>query len=343
MSKYSSVNNRGSNGAEAIFELKTVLKSAGWTVQKSSDGSTYNASGDQISHASSGAGGMENSSAWFVIRDPGDSHEWCFQRGTTNLVWRVKISPLDQFTGGSPDATTVPSATDEQEVHGSGTDASPTFATLFLGDGTFFWHVIAQSTAVGTTVPVYGFWSFSTTQVTGADYTLICQDPLDPDSLVDLQGTRANPTLGDPDPVVYICGYSPNIAHVYTGSGSFGTVVTSGFAYQRYNYDDEEWTDDMMISFVIGYYSSVRHFAAPANTEGLGTNPHNGKDDLMPVVYAKPITLCSTGIGLKGVSKYLRQRAIYKHYPSVINLATDAKVYLGDLVFPWEDNTLPLL
>lgn len=343
MAKYSSVNNRYANGSEAIFELKAVLKSAGWVVQRSSDGTTYNSSGDQISHADSGAGGMANSSAWFVIRDPGDSHEWCFQRGTSNTFWRVKVSPLDRFTGGSPDNNTVSSATDEQLVHGSGTDASPTHSTLFQSDGDFFYHAIAQSTVVGTTVPVYGFWSFSTSIATGVDYTMICQDPLDPDSLVDLQGTRTAPTKGDPDPVVYICGCSSNIAQVYTSSGSFGSIVTSGFAYIRYNYDDEEWTDDMMISYASGYYSTVRHFTAPTDDDGLGSNPYNGKDDLIPVVYVKPVTFHSTGIGIKGVSKYLRQKSVYKHYPHVVNLSTDAKVYHGDLVIPWEDDTLPLL
>jgi hypothetical protein len=342
MAKYSSVNTI-TNGSEAIFELKAVLKLAGWVVQRSSDGLTYNASGDQISHASTGAGGMENNFAWFVIRDPGDSHEWCFQRGTTNLVWRVKISPLDRFTGGSPDATTVSSATDEQVIHGGGTDGSPTFAQLIHTDSTYKFHIIAQSTAVGTVVPVYGFWAFTTNNGTGDIYSMICQDPLDPDTVVELQGTRANPTEGDPDPVVYYCAYHSNMTIFTVSEG--GLAATSNFmnAFSRYNYDDEIFIDNWIVALIQGYYSAARYFQAPNSSNGIGQNPYNGADDLMPVVYARPISIYSTEIGYKGISKYMRTRGNYKDYPDTINLATDAMVYLNDLVVPWEDTTTPLV
>ena len=63
-------NQTPATAAVAIYNLKTTFKAAGWTVPRSSDGTTYNNSGDQISAGTSGAGGMDNARAWFVIQEP---------------------------------------------------------------------------------------------------------------------------------------------------------------------------------------------------------------------------------------------------------------------------------
>ena len=54
----------------------------------------------------------------------------CWQTDGAGNV-RLKVSPRAGFTGGSPSATRVPSATDERVVRGGGTDASPTYTALF--------------------------------------------------------------------------------------------------------------------------------------------------------------------------------------------------------------------
>ena len=81
-------------GANFVYQFKTLLKSVGWTVNRSSDSSTYNSSGDQISSGSSGAGGLANTNAWFIISHPlsGSQRSFCFQRGSTNSLWRIKYS-----------------------------------------------------------------------------------------------------------------------------------------------------------------------------------------------------------------------------------------------------------
>jgi phage-related tail fiber protein len=102
----------------AIFHLKQLLKAAGWTVPSSSDGITYNPSGDQITSANSGAvaGGMGNDNAWFVVRSP-DGHAWCFQRGVgadfSEMGYAISVSRAAGFIGGSPDAVTPPTADDQ--------------------------------------------------------------------------------------------------------------------------------------------------------------------------------------------------------------------------------------
>lgn len=136
-------------GAYVAFYLKECLKQAGWTVQSSSDGTTYNAGGDQITTGAAGAGGMANNSAWFRIRSPAGAggRELTFQRGTTNLLWRHKLSHTSGFTGGSPGATQTPSAADERIVAGAGTDAAPTFITWLAADASYKAHVGADNAA----------------------------------------------------------------------------------------------------------------------------------------------------------------------------------------------------
>jgi len=342
MAKYTDVNT-DVGGTIAIFKLKELLKSAGWTVPSSSDGLTYNASGDQITHSSSGANGIANAGSWFRIRDPGDSHEWCFQYGSPSGSWRIKISPLDRFVGGSPGATQVPSATDGKILWGGGTDASPTYATIFGNWMTFKVHIIAQSTPVGNSPPVYGFWLFTTDNTTGAYYTMICQDPIDPETTAPLKGSRSNPESGDVDPVVYICGYDADIAEITTIAGSFGSSTTAGNAWFNYNYSGER-IGSIGICFIDGY--AGRYFQGNSSSDGLGANPYDGKEDMLPVIWAAPRGFFSYPAGYKGVSKYLRSRSVWRawpSYPNTINLSSNSYVCLGDLLIPWEDGTTPLI
>jgi hypothetical protein len=125
-------------GPAVIFALKEAWKGQGATVLSSGDGTTYNASGDQISHAGSGAGGLANADAWFLIEEPGGGRQLVFQR-QDNENWRVILSPSAGFTGGSPNATTPPTASD-----GVG-QLSP--ALLFLSDGSMDAKVHVQDFA----------------------------------------------------------------------------------------------------------------------------------------------------------------------------------------------------
>jgi hypothetical protein len=150
---YNAVNLLPSTGSWATYYIKEALKQAGWVVKSSSDGTTYNASADQITTGNSGANGMANASAWFRIQSPAGAggREFTFQR-STNLNWRVKFSHADGFTGGAPAATVTPSATDEQIILGGGTDAAPTYAGFYYTDATYFIHIGTDNAAP------YGFY-----------------------------------------------------------------------------------------------------------------------------------------------------------------------------------------
>ena len=101
--------------AACIFALKEQLKTAGWTVTSSSDGTTFNGSGDQISSSGTGAGGMDRGNAWFAIQMPGGTRAFAIQLtqvgSGVNGHWRVRYSPSVGFSGGS--ASVMASASDQ--------------------------------------------------------------------------------------------------------------------------------------------------------------------------------------------------------------------------------------
>lgn len=140
------VNLAPATGPEAVFNWKAAMKQMGATVTRSSDGTTYNAAADIITQASTGANGMANNNAWFVLAWP-DGRQWLVMRGTSNVNWLVMVSHSAGFTGGSPSATRRSTATDEQFRAGGGTDAVPTFTGVFATDGTYKQHIIYDNAA----------------------------------------------------------------------------------------------------------------------------------------------------------------------------------------------------
>jgi len=334
MSKITSVNNANVQGAEAIYILKATLKTAGWTVPRSSDGTTYNATGDEITQSGSGANGMNNSRAWFVVQSPNGEHQWCFQRETDDTnEWRVKVSALDGFTGGAPSATQVPSATDEQILHGSGTDASPTMEDLFTAAAVRF-HVIAENAAVGTAVPIYPFWAFATNG-SGQVVNGIMQEAMDPNTFPELSsGTRAAPVTGDPDPCIYMCHYSlSNDAWIHSTWRNANHVS----AWYRMNYVDESYE---FMDFAHLLFANDQG-TPPDAGYGFGSNPYDGSDQGFPL-------FCGRGSGIsnpgkKGWLNHLKTKATTRNYPDTVNLSSGAKVYLDDFLVPWEDGTAPLI
>ncbi|MGW8177442.1 MAG: hypothetical protein ACWGQW_01380 [bacterium] len=337
MSKQASVNNGpGINGAASIFILKTVLKAAGWTVPRSSDGITYNSSGDQITHNGSGAGGMSNDNAWFVIESPNGEHQWCFQVTTNRADWRVKISPLDGFVGGSPNAVTTPSATDEAIIAGGGTDASPSFAQVLPDGTTHRYHVIAEDVAVGSAVPIYPFWAFATSGA-GSPESLIMQEAMDPNTFPELSsGTRAAPVIGDPDPCIYCCKFGGD-GFLYANAGWNNLAAVYG--WYRYNYAEEAYTP------FDGYYmqgESSQYQGAPHNdSDGWGQDPTDGSDNGLPILVGRQAG--QSEAGMKGFCNHLRGRTVDREYPNTINLSTDAMVYARNLLIPWPNNIVPLV
>lgn len=107
------------SGTQAIFLFKERLKTGGWMVSASSDASTFNSTGDQITISGSGAGGIANTNAWFRLRSPDFLREFLIQRGSSDELWEVWYSSDGVgFVSGSPTATVLPTADDGKQICG---------------------------------------------------------------------------------------------------------------------------------------------------------------------------------------------------------------------------------
>jgi hypothetical protein len=159
-----SVNGRDLLFGQAMYNLFTLLTgSCGWVAKGSGDGTGGHFSatdGTALTNGGHGAFGFFNVGSWIRLQSPttginGQKREFIFQCGSgTNGTWslRTKYSPnvtgSTGFTGGSPSATRVPSATDEIVIWGDGTDASPTYASwggAGNNDHYFSCHIMADS------------------------------------------------------------------------------------------------------------------------------------------------------------------------------------------------------
>ena len=79
------------NGTTAVHTILTQLLAAGWLVKAWSDGTTLvsdvSLSSNPYGSASSGAGNLGNTSAWFRVQSADASREWLFQRGASETSW----------------------------------------------------------------------------------------------------------------------------------------------------------------------------------------------------------------------------------------------------------------
>lgn len=285
------------------FALKETMKLAGWTVTKSSDGLTYNSGGDQITHSGSGAGGMNNTNAHATLREPGGRREICFQ-WTTAMLCRIKYSALARFTGGTPSATRVPSATDEQVIAGSGSDATPTGASFFNAANVRY-HIVCLDSPIGGAYAFY-LWVMTTpgsTSQAGGFWL----EPMAPGSYDAL----------DVDPC---------IIGAATGGGSFEASFLAGVGKTWLAYG----TGSATFLTITGGFNATFNGSLPAD---LASN----KD-----INGRPLfTVSSGGVRVKGYGALLAIKGPSRGWPATANRATDAYVYLGNLVIPWANGVEP--
>lgn len=346
MAKQTSVNLSPATGAAAILALRDFLvSSCGWVTIEESDGTTYESdvvtNGNQVTHGGTGAGGLNNNHAWFRIQEPGGVREWTFQRSTVNdTQWRVKVSALDGFTGGSPGATQTPSAADENVVHGSGTDASPGYATLFNTATFYRWHLVAWDVAENG---VYPFIAFATNNSgsNGNSLTHIAQHSLK-NSFPTLVGTASAPTEGEPDPCAYVCMYDINGGSFATGywmTNNRALLPAQGWHAMNGSNGETEEHNHWSGCYFSGYSSSK---LAPAlTTYGAGPNQLSDLHTGVPVhVYSDP--QFGWPIGWKGTLATLRWKATNYSYPDTLDVAGERYVYLNDMLVPFENGTTPL-
>jgi hypothetical protein len=329
-----SVNNSPSTGALAIYTLLTTLVSAGWVVKADSDGTTYNSVGGQITGGGSGTNGLANSNAWFRVQAPAvnvgtvvnQKREFTFQRGTTNLVWRIKYSASAGFTGGSPGSSQTPTATDEVVMTGGGTDASPTFFSMLPTDATYRLNI-----AAGGSTEFYSFIGFGCVAgSTNASYAFFLDNmsassypSSDVDPAVVYFGTNGFNSIAEV--IVSTTSATSNTtnpakARAWLGSTSAAGILTSG-------------TNNQNINMAV-YGSGII-----GGTNTLGSNPFTNKDDLVPCPWMRN-TGSTTPLGWKGFSTLFQFGSVARTNLDTADTAgSKDKIFYQGVWIPWNGSS----
>jgi hypothetical protein len=279
-----------------MYNLKTLMVSAGWVVKASGDGTSYFSASDGITTGASGAGGLGNSGAWFRIQDGAGLRELVFQRGSTgNQYWWIKYSASAKFTGGSPAAGTTPTATDGQNVFGSsssgtqlftGAESSMRFHCMAENAAPYTWYILAYSTGGSTTKG------------------LLMMDSLQSGSYLS--------SSGDDDPVIF--GVSTTGTDLYNAGATTlwtqSSNATPGSAAGVWGWIKHGLAGSGWVNLA---FPRVLDAAICLLPGGLGSNPYNGNDEVFTPYVARQ-SGATAPVGWKGVPRLTRwigtQRAL---------------------------------
>lgn len=331
-----STNQTPATGSIAMYLFLSTLVTAGWTKVKDSDGTTYSSSGAQITGGATGAHGLDNNNSWFVLKAPAvnaQQRSFCFQRGTSNLNWRVKYSYTAGFTGGSPAATQTPSATDEQILYGGGTDASPTFQAMFAADGSYTFNVCAGDTTVG-----YSFyWMAWLSGNLNSNGRVMLMDVLSSGSY----------SSSDVDPAFIHRGTVTGASAILSGNEIGHQGVINGWAYYK-NGGIPTWlgTILMNVADTIVTGISIAGSGGPGyggSTYGLSANSWDGNDDGFPTMYGRTKSP-GTANGFKGCGMMMRMMTVLRAAGDTLSLDGGTKnyIYVNGQALPWDGST-PIL
>lgn len=342
-----------SSSAGVLAMLADMLMTAGWTYQGSGDGlSGYSAAGNVFTGTGTGALGWNNANAWARLQDPLGVKEYVFQNVTQNGVGvRIKFSKTAKFTGGSPSATTAPTATDQIHVAGNSGSASSRWVSYGLNSNgaarnAVVFHGMAQDTAP------YGFWVIGVDYGTNIPKTAFIVDPV--------RGVGA-----DPDPYVYLFSGPGVNATTYAltqyTSANFWNPDVEGSTFMSSTTGVTASANEMPLG-VMSSLAVLYPLAASGYHNGaVGTswklqqgmtgnmNPFDGKYDSYPVVYTRPIgpqmgsaTAASVSIpypGVKGWSTFCHWTLTPRVPMSTAN--NKSLICVGPIWLPWNGSTPP--
>jgi hypothetical protein len=327
-------------GSSAIFNLKQTMGEAGWTFPKGSDGSTYNAAGDQITHSGSGAGGLDNHLAWFQANDPGGRRQYIFQTSGTipGKFWKIYFSELGTLGTGS--VTIPPTGSDVGVIYGGGFGVSQgdqpfngpnQFGPALYNDppGTYLCHAIAFSTPVPGS-NVYTFFSFTSKKGTGIVNGIVLADGL-------LSGTY-HPL--DVSPVVHIACSSSNTATGFDSSNALETTTwnaISASGWIKYGYSDGRYKRLNIPTTMIQHFSTTP--GRPSSIFSTTDLYDGNRWEWITYAYNANISTRTAPFGIKGFLYNIKIPISTDIYPATLNLdSPDARTYLGVgtwLTIPW--------
>ena len=314
-----------SNIVDVMYYFKRVLVQAGWTVTKSGDGTVggYSATGDVFSSTpatgyGSGSTGLNNSSAWYVLRAPGSvagaTRQLCVQRNSAGAyAFSIDYSYSTGFVTGSPAYNVKPTASDSQAI-------CP--ASDFVNAGVTYRFSIGADNAAP-----YGFYMFMFPLGGGSPTCGLVMDPL-------ASGTYDS---ADVDPYIFYMpsagtGAVPPSPFLYAGLTSETLLTGPTCLYKK------GLTGETFITTPGLCYSSDTAVSIPSL---MLVNPYSSKDETYPIMYARGSALAQPGFkGVGSMMKWIGQSG--RSTGDTLSVAsTGAKDYIvvGNITLPWNGST----
>lgn len=298
-------------GAVAIHALLTLLLAAGWRVLMWSDGTTYtNATGAPLAtnpfgSGAAGAGNLGNVSAWFRIRASDSSREWLFQRNASDDAWTINRSAAG-FSGGTPAATTLPTATDGTALFSAAAAFTATPGRLFA----------SADDASG-----YGWRLMCITSGGGNVLTLLFDEPLD------------SPAAGDTDPYIW-SGYYDGVGLAVYGAEVYAQDY-AGVAYKRFVGAGSNQRITLNLYYI---YGSGTY--APPVTGSMGGLPSTLNEVPLPIPVSRYGIPAST-TGWCGFTRGLRWATVQgRANGQTLDGPTGAYwIYAAGMWLPWDIST----
>jgi hypothetical protein len=317
-------------GSTTMFQLKEVLKQAGWTHRASGTGAsgtfstTSGNANDQITNEGTGAGGLNRNNSWFVLESPDTIREVMFHRSTSDNSWRGYYSARDTFVGtgfGAISATVPPSATDQQQFLGTAGGFTTVCPATAAGG---FVNTVAFDDAISG---VYGWYHVHFAAGTVTPVGFMAMEPLAPGSF----------DAADDDPVVVIAAAGMATSDFYTtpaGSNGFRGWHRRGLAGSAF---------DRFGANIVSVATSQATLYG--GTAGVGTDPWDQGETMRQIMVGRRSSW-TTSIGVKGYLARMKWigATSYRAYPTrYFPAGPQAYVVAGVLALPWPSNVIPEL
>lgn len=335
-------NQRPTTPGEAIWMLKEALVADGWGVARSGTGSggVYSSSGD--AHAPGGpySGTLDLADAWFELRQPSGAsprRSILFKLVSADASdWRLRYSSNGTgFTGGSPSATALPTATDAQALTNdpAGTTNLLRVPTATSGPGLGMVDIISGDTDEGFSF-FFGVRSgVETNTYSFVGYeTVICLDVLTQTNGADTDGA----VIG-----VQFVGDSYPFA-IPSASGLIGeptSTQTAGCMRGWYKKGLSGATFTTFPLTVFGLQEGSAGTVIPRSLDRASEGEDAEAFQTLPVIYWRGGTTHTTQRGFKGKSRLFEdcQRRL-----GGLRLSQDrTRLSLGMVSVPWDGVTIP--
>ena len=297
-------------GAVAVDALIDTLLSAGWVITRWSDATTYtDATGSPLAanpygSGASGAGNLGNTSAWFTVRAPDSSREWLFQRNASDAAWTINRSAAG-FVGGSPAATTLPTATDATALFTAASAFTATPGRLFISaddDDGYGWRLMCIPSGGGNVL------------------TLLADVPLD------------SPDPADTDPYLWVGYYNATGLTIYA-AGTATTLYGPALVYKRF-----VGAGSNQLVILATFFGYIGRLAPPESEQG-GALPSSGYDVPLPIPVLR-MGAPSTTTGWCGFARGLRWAAVRNRANGqTLDGTTEYWIYAAGLWLRWDSST----